>query len=107
MTGGSRPASRSTNPQPSTCCSATSAGSSVPSPMLGLKTDAGTLSFNLRNDNSGGGQQQANNDNAQQGGSNGNRSSFNPDGSLAEDTAPAGLIEMVWHLSPDRVDVRI
>lgn len=75
---------------------------------VGLRTDAGTLSFNLRNDNSGGGQQQqANNDNTQQGGSNGNRSSFNPDGSLVEDTAPAGLIEMVWHLSPDRVDVRI
>lgn len=74
---------------------------------VGLKTDAGTLSFNLRNDNSGGGQQQANNDNAQQGGSNNARSSFNPDGSLVEDTVPAGLIEMVWHLSPDRVDVRI
>lgn len=70
----------------------------------GLKADSGTLSFNLRNDNSG--QQQSANSNAQQNGSD-TRPGFNLDGSSAEDTAPAGLIEMVWHVSPDRVDVRI
>lgn len=70
----------------------------------GLKTDSGTLSFNLRNDN--GGQQQAANGNAQQNGGEA-RSAFNPDGSNSDEMAPAGLIEMVWHVSPDRVDVRI
>lgn len=70
----------------------------------GLKADSGTLSFNLRNDN--GGQQQAANGNAQQNGGEA-RSAFNPDGSNSDEMAPAGLIEMVWHVSPDRVDVRI
>lgn len=72
----------------------------------GLKTDSGTLSFNLRNDN-GSSQQQSANTNTQQDNGSGAYARALPDSAESDEAVPAGLIEMVWHMSPDRVDVRI
>lgn len=70
----------------------------------GLKSDAGALNFNLRDNGQQQGQSQAQN-NQQQGGSDGS-ASFHLDGA-DEETPSAGQINLTWFVSPDRLDVRV
>lgn len=73
----------------------------------GLKTDSGSINFNLRGDGQNGQQQagaQAQNNSGHGGGQNG----FTPDGeAAADDTSAAGLMEMTWYVGPDRLDVHV
>jgi flagellar hook-length control protein FliK len=71
----------------------------------GLKTDGGSLSFNLRGD----GLPQRQNGGEQSQGQNSNGSDapgFSLNGEDGE-SLPAGIMEMTWFIGPDRVDVRI
>ena len=73
----------------------------------GLKTDSGSLNFNLRGDGNGQqqGQQQAHN-NSQDGGH--GRPGFSLDGDMAADEAvAAGTMDVTWYVGPDRLDVRV
>jgi flagellar hook-length control protein FliK len=71
----------------------------------GLKTDGGSLNFNLRGDSLP--QRQGQQDqNGQQNGQSGEPSGFSLDGEDANWT-PAGILETTWYIGPDRVDVRI
>ena len=70
----------------------------------GLKTDGGSLNFNLRGD----GMPQRNMQGDAQQNGNGNNNGNNPAfGADDADTAPAGIVEMTWFVSNDRVDVSI
>jgi len=70
----------------------------------GLKTDGGSLNFNLRGDGMPQRNMQGDSQQNGNGNNNGNAPAF---GAEDADTAPAGIVEMTWFVSNDRVDVRI
>ncbi len=71
----------------------------------GLKSDTGSLNFNLRDQGQQQGHQQAMNDNRQ--GGNADQSGFSLDGATEETTGSAGQLEVTWFMTPDRLDVRV
>ncbi len=69
----------------------------------GLKTDGGSLNFNLRDGGQQNGGQHAQNDNGNKG-----QPGFDLNGNaLSEELPAAGIIEATWYVGPDRLNISI